>query len=97
LKKEREFLTRPANISPTCAITALDVESFKDNPLQLVGKSFILQDQDEEVFYKVVEFGSSKDAMWYQVQFEGCVDYVQIDQNEALEMVNDSVIFVACQ
>jgi hypothetical protein len=95
LKKERELLTRPSGLSPARAVTALDIESFKNNPFQLVGMSFIRQDGNEEVYYEVIEIGSSKKAMWYQVQFEGCFDYVRVDRNEFLEMVSGSVMFVA--
>jgi hypothetical protein len=94
-KKERELLTRPFGGSPTRAVTKLDVESFKDNPFQLVGMSFILQDGSEDIFFEVVEIGSSRRAMWYQVQFEGCVDYVQVDRDEVLEMVSNSIMCIA--
>jgi len=71
------------------------MNAFKDNPFQLVGKSFILQDGDEEVFYEVVEVGSSKEAMWYQIQFEDCADYVQMGRDAALDMVKGSVMCIA--
>jgi hypothetical protein len=95
LKKEQELLTRPSGLSPVRDVTELDVESYKNNPLQPVGMSFIHQDRNEEVYYEVIEFGSSKEGMWYQVQFEGCVDCVRVEQNELLEMVGESVMFVA--
>jgi hypothetical protein len=95
LKKEQELLTRPSGPSSVRDVTELDLESYKNNPLQLVGMSFIHQDRNEEVYYEVVEFGSSKKGMWYQVQFEGCVDYVRAERNEFLEMVSESVMFVA--
>ena len=89
-KKERELLTRPSGCSPTRAATELDMESFKN-----VGMSFIIR-EDEEVFYEVVEIGASSTAKWYRVwQFEGCADYIQMDQNDTLEMVKDSVMFTA--
>jgi len=44
-------------------------------------------DSDEENFYEVVEIGSLKKAMWYQVQFENCADYelfgVQLTQKRS--------------
>ena len=64
------------------------MESFKDNPTQLLGKSF-LQEGD---FYEVVEMGMSEESIWYQIQFEGCVDYMQMSQDEVLKMVNDGSI-----
>jgi hypothetical protein len=59
-------LKRPFT-SPTRTVNAHDMDTFKDNPFQLVGKSSILRDEDEKVFYEVVEMGLSKKAMWYQI------------------------------
>jgi hypothetical protein len=71
------------------------MESFKANPLEIVGMMFILrspEDDDGGVLYEVAEMGSSKTEVWYQVQFEGCADFIQIDRMEMLEMLKDSVL-----
>ena len=95
LKKEQELSTRPSGLSTVREVTELDVESYKNNPFQVVGMSFIHLDRNEEVYYEVIEFGSSKKELWYQVQFEGCADCVRVEQKELLEMVGESVMFVA--
>lgn len=76
LKKGRDLLTRPLNLSLR-AVNEDDLRTFKHNIFELVGKSFLLKNGDEEeVYYEVVEIGSSKSRTWYHIQFQGCVDHI---------------------
>jgi len=94
LKKGRDLLTRPFSHSLTRAVNEHDIKAFKDNLFRLVGMSFMLQDGDEEVFYEVVEIGLSKEAMWYQIQFQDCADYVQMDRDVVLDVVNGNFMCI---
>jgi hypothetical protein len=89
----------PTPFPPTCPVTAEDIKSFQSDPFEIVGKTFILysiEDGDKEVLYEVAEIGSSKaKGMWYQVQFEGCVDYIEIDGKEMMRMMKESILLVA--
>lgn len=87
-------MTRPFSHSPTHAVNAHDIKAFKDNLFRLIGMSFILQDGDEEVFYEVLKIGLSKEAMWYQIQFKDCADYMQMDWDVVLDVVNTSFMCI---
>ena len=74
------------------------MKSFKADPFAIVGITFILHSAeggDGGVMYEVAELGSSKKEVWYEVQFEGGADLIQIDQKEMMTMVEDSVILMA--
>jgi len=89
---KQQPLARPSTLPPTRPVTALDVELFEADRFKIVGMSFIRQESDEEVFYEVAEIGLSKKEVWYQVHFEGCAEYIQIDQEQMMAMVKDSLM-----
>jgi hypothetical protein len=72
----------------------LEMQTFVADPFKIVGMSFVLQDGGEGTFYEVAEIGSSKEKTWYQVQFEGCADYMPVERQEMMEMVQNSVMLI---
>jgi len=96
LKPVREPLARHTPLPSTRPVTAKDIESFESDPFEIVGMVFILhstEDGDGGILYEVAEIGSSKaKGMWYQVQFEGCVDYIEVDGKEMMRMLRDSIL-----
>ena len=85
-------LVRPNSASPKALVTAADVASFKCDPLALVAKRFILDEaNDHGLMYEVVEFKSSKwEGHLYQMQFEGCSDSVDMEDQEMWSMLSMS-------
>jgi len=85
-------LVRPNSAPPKALVTAADMTSFKRDPLALVSKRFILDEaNDDGLMYEVVEFKSSKrKGHLYQVQFEGCSDSVDVEDQEMWLMLSTS-------
>ena len=59
LKKRRNLLKRPLT-SPTRTVNEHDINTFKDNPSQLLGKSFILQDEEGGSFTRLSRWDCRK-------------------------------------
>ena len=93
-RPQRKSLARLSPFPPTHPVNESEIQSFVADPFKIVGMSFVLQDGGDGTFYEVAEIGSSKENMWYQVQFEWCADYIEVERGEMMEMVRNSVMLM---
>lgn len=84
---KRNFLRRSAPIPTTQPITSDDKIKFDLNPATLIGKQFILDEESEGLLFQVNEARMSMDGTTYQVQFEDCIDCVDVLAAEMTEML----------
>jgi hypothetical protein len=72
-------------------LTDEEREAISTNPTIMVGKQFIhLPDSSEGLAYKVVRVAEG--GVTYEVQFSGCVDFVQVGDDEMEVMFQNSVL-----
>ena len=79
-------------------VTPAELHSFAQDPFQLLGRQFILHSHGDStgLFYEVVGLRVSKErTRWYQTQFEGDVDCIEVDSEELTRMIEDSVLLEA--
>ena len=81
-------------------VTTDERNSFAHDPFQLIGKQFILlctggteSAESEEMLYEVVGVGSKESGKWYQVQLEGCIGSVCMQDQEMADMMKHRVLF----
>ena len=81
----RKPLTRLTLTSPPQGVTDIMLEAFKNDPTTLVGKQFLRHEGSEDEFYEVAEVVFLKgNGRVFRVQFEGCIDLVDIDSEEEM-------------
>ena len=76
-------------------ITEEELRSFLKNPLDLLGKQFVLKAESEkdDLIYEVVKFGALKGkGHCYGVQFADCVSSVEMDSDEMVEHLRGSYL-----
>ncbi len=79
-------------------VTDTELQTFLENPLELIGKQFILktEGQQDELLYEVVEFGVSKaKGKFYGVQYEDCVSAMEVDSDEMMMNLQASFLIDA--
>jgi hypothetical protein len=97
-KPMREPLKRPSDMPSEHDVTPAELHSFAQDPFQLLGRQFILHSHGDStgLFYEVVGLRVLKErTRWYQTQFEGDVDCIEVDSEELTRMIEDSVLLEA--
>jgi len=79
-------------------VTDEELRTFVKNPLDLLGKQFILKTEGQKVdlLYEVVKAGTSKGkGNFYGVQYADCVNAIEMNSDEMMEILQESFLIDA--
>ena len=78
-----------------CKITDEELQAFLQNPLDLLGRQFMLKGNEEEngLVYEVVKITASKEqGHIYGVQLADCVSAIEMDSDEMKGHLQESYL-----